>query len=108
MNELIYRKLRREEKVISKKQEIARKEYSKMGRMNKIKKKTGKTVRNGHFGCFGLLFYKFYTFQWSDFTRSSPSSTRTLRDKHVSVGNRIRFACVAGEHSSIELFEQLF
>ncbi len=28
------------------------------------------------------------------------------RDKHVSAGNRTRAACVTGEHSSKELFEQ--
>jgi hypothetical protein len=30
-----------------------------------------------------------------------------LLDKHVSAGNRTRAACVTGEHSSKDLFEQL-
>jgi hypothetical protein len=40
--------------------------------------------------------------------RSSPSSTRAPRDKHVLDENRTRAACVTGEHSnSKELFKQL-
>jgi len=39
--------------------------------------------------------------------RSSLSSTRAPQDKHVPAGNRTLAACVTGEHSSKELFEQL-
>ncbi len=39
--------------------------------------------------------------------KSSPSSTRPLRDKHVSAGNWTWVACVTEENSSKELFAQL-
>jgi hypothetical protein len=52
---------------------------------------------------FFLLFYKLYMVQWRD-KFISILYYREPREKHVSAGNQTRFACVADEHSSKELF----